>query len=297
MGTLQNNDQQARNHVKAGHQNHQQQNDPHIHIEQVQPVENMRKLPLDVDHPQQRFVIGQVGQKQVAHLVFHDVHLIQIIDENFEPADLVFLPRVQALKMPDVNQHKHLVELFQPGTVNAANLKLPDAGCSFIFIQKIHAKRVAKGQFQEVRHLFRNPHLAGSQRIERNLFPGYFVFFEEGPVKIRSNPFQHHTLNGFFGTNHARLGNKLLHMFYLGHGSQLVQKRLPAVDQLGLIGKVAVVIHNLQVCGKAIYFVFNLALKTGHNCHGQNHHHHAQADASYRQANNAPRHFLASVFR
>ena len=116
-------DEQPADHRHAGHADHEQQDYPHVDVEQAEPVEDIGIEAFDREGRARRThgvsgLLDGLGQGGV-----DVVYPVVVVDLHFEAANLVGAPAVEGGDGLQVGQYQRLVELRQVGLIDGCHFE------------------------------------------------------------------------------------------------------------------------------------------------------------------------------
>ncbi len=269
LHAVQNQDEQTGNHVEARHGQHQHDNDPDVHVQQLEP---RKKLRVQVLHGLRvvgvAILIKAVCRGKI-NLVGHGVEVCKVVNPYFQAAVLRALPSVEALHLAHVANQEELVVVGKSGVVYAANAEL---ACAYIVLDKIGVERIAHLQAHQGGKPPRHQHAIGHGAVGQD---GHFaldqVVPEKRPVEIRVHAFQDNALKVGLALEYAGFGAEAVHATHALQGFQAVHQRGIDTDGLHLKTVVVFEIRYLYVRPEADDFVAYFLLETDHDGNGDEH--------------------------
>ena len=187
VGALQNDDEQARNHGESSHPRHENEDDPHVHVEQVEPSEDLRIAFLY----RLRVISRSIGiLHHVQLLTEHEARFLQAVvvgHLHFDTTCLVCLPSIQTVDGIKVGQQKDIIVDSKVGLIDTRYLQ--STGTDIVARDIISIELVAQFQMKFIGNGTRDERAVGRSRIaEGRYLPLLQMLAEEGPVILAFSP-------------------------------------------------------------------------------------------------------------
>lgn len=240
VGLLENDDEQARNHIHSRDERHQHQNDPHVHIQQREPVKYLRIKRLDGLYLELAAVVEKSVSDFVPNRCVHLLQLVVVGEGDFKSADLVWCPIIEFLDVLDVGQHHHFVKVLKIGLVDPRYAKFAVADIFGIFARHETGDKTASHlELHRIGNAARNDHLIGTASVA-HLWQAAFdqMLAEKQPVKISPDSLDHHALNRLPRADNPRFGGIYLNVFYAFHRLQCRQEALLSLYRYGFVRRI-----------------------------------------------------------
>ena len=151
---LNDHDKQSRNHVKTSDHKHQNNDDPNVHILQVEPIEHLRL----------KFLYGCREQLGSDGLINHVIQFLQarkVIYENLKARHLIGLPTVQSLNMSQIGDDIPFIIFRKARFVDAGHIK--NSGPLLFILNEKHLHAVTDIQPQLLRNDLGNENVPASR--------------------------------------------------------------------------------------------------------------------------------------
>ena len=277
LHAVQNQDEQAGNHVEARHGQHQHDNDPDIHIQQLEPRKELRVQVLHGLGVVGVAILIETVRRGEIDLVGHGVEVREIVNLYFQAAVLRVFPSVEALHLAHVANQEELVVVGKAGVIYAADAEFARTD---IVLDKIGEKCITHLQTHEAGQPPRHQHTVGHNAVgQHRHFALDQTVTEKLPIEIHIHPFQDNALKVGFAFEYAGLGAETVHAAHALQGLQAVHQRGIDADGLHLETVVVLEVRYLYVRPEADDLVAYFLLEADHDGNGDEHDRQPDPDA------------------
>lgn len=210
------------------------------------------------------------------------VESVVIVNREFDAADLVFVPAVEAADLPDVGGYEEFVVVGEACFIDAGDAET--AGTDVV-LYEIGEEGVVGVQVKQVGEVFGEEYVGGSLAGVKSGECAFFeVVAEECPVVVGVNAFEEDALKVGVGFQYAQFCGEGFRPTDAGESAQAVQEGGTYGYGNGFVGRVAVEIGYLDVGAEADDFVAHFFFEAGEDGDGEYHYGKSQSDARHGDA-------------